>query len=215
LASAEQNALARTLIISSIARMRIIGGQAAGRLLKVPAGYDVRPTPDLVRQAIFNSLGGRVVEARVLDLFSGSGALGLECLSRGAASVFSVERSNRHAAMIRENLADSGLAVDNYEIRVQDAFIAIHQLGEMGRTFDLIMADPPFGEKNIGHRSNSLSQKLLDDERLPEVLTPDGLFVLGHTKRDTLTLTGLWKELKVLRHGDSTIRFLQLPTGGA
>ena len=189
--------------------MRIIGGQAAGRLLKVPPGYDVRPTPDLVRQAIFNSLGGRVIDARVLDLFSGSGALGLECLSRGAASVFSVEKSNRHASMIRENLGDSGLPTDQYEIRVQDAFTAIHQLGEIGRTFELIMADPPFGEKNVGRRSSSLSQKLLDDEILPRLLTADGLFVLGHTKRDTLTLTGAWKETKVLRHGDSTIRFLQ------
>ena len=189
--------------------MRIIGGQAAGRLLKVPAGYDVRPTPDLVRQAIFNSLGGRVVEARVLDLFSGSGALGLECLSRGAASVLSVEKSNRHATMIRQNLADTGLAADQYEVRIQDVFTAIHQLAAMGRTFELIMADPPFGEKNIGRRSSSFSQKLLDDETLPNLLTAEGLFVLGHTKRDTLTLTPPWAEVKVLRHGDSTIRFLR------
>lgn len=189
--------------------MRIIGGLAAGRLLKVPPGYDVRPTPDLVRQAIFNSLGARIADARVLDLFSGSGALGLECLSRGAASVFSVEKSNRHAAMVRENLASSGLPGENYEIRVQDAFTAIHQLAEIGRTFDLIVADPPFGEKNIGRRSTSLSQKLLDEELLPKLLVDEGLFVLGHTKRDTLTLTPPWKELKVLRHGDSTIRFLQ------
>ena len=189
--------------------MRIIGGQAAGRLLKVPSGYDVRPTPDLVRQAIFNSLGGRVLDARVLDLFSGSGALGLECLSRGALSVFSAEKSNRHAAMIRENLAASGLPADRYEIRVQDAFTAIHQLAEIGRTFELIMADPPFGEKNIGRRSSSLSQKLLDDEILPKLLAEEGVFVLGHTKRDTITLTEPWQELKVLRHGDSTIRFLK------
>ena len=189
--------------------MRIIGGLAAGRLLKVPPGYDVRPTPDLVRQAIFNSLGARIADARVLDLFSGSGALGLECLSRRAASVFSVEKSNRHAAMVRENLAASGLSSENYEIRVQDAFTAVHQLAEIGRTFDLIVADPPFGEKNIGRRSTSLSQKLLDDELLPKLLVQEGLFVLGHTKRDTLTITPPWKELKVLRHGDSTIRFLQ------
>jgi len=195
--------------------MRIIGGQAAGRLLKVPAGYDVRPTPDLVRQAIFNSLGERVLDARVLDLFSGSGALGLECVSRGASSVFSVEKSNRHAVMIRENLASSGLPADHYEIRVQDVFTAIHQLADIGRTFDLIMADPPFGQKNIGRRSNSLSQKLLDDEVLPNLLASGGLFVLGHTKRDTLTVTPAWKEVKVLRHGDSTIRFLQRPTDAA
>ena len=191
--------------------MRIIGGSAAGRLLKVPSGYDVRPTPDLVRQAIFNSLGDRVRGARVLDLFSGSGAIGLECLSRGAALVLSVEKANRPAGMIRQNLAAAGLPEENHQLRTQDVFTAIGQLQQNGETFDLIMADPPFGEKNIGRRSNSLSQKLLDDERLPQLLATEGLFVLGHTKRDTLTVPPIWKELKTMKHGDSMMRFLVRP----
>src|SRR5437016_5065813 len=152
--------------------MRIIGGTAAGLLIKVPKGFDVRPTPDLVRQAIFNSLGPRVAGARVLDLFSGSGALGLECISRGAASVLSVERSNRHAAMIRQNLRATHLLAEVFELRVQDVFTVIGQLARAGRQFDLILADPPFGEKNIGRRSTSLSQQLLDDERLPSLPAP-------------------------------------------
>jgi 23S rRNA G2069 N7-methylase RlmK/C1962 C5-methylase RlmI len=65
-------------------------------------------------------------------------------------------------------------------LRIQDVFTAIGQLQQNGETFDLVMADPPFGEKNVGRRSNSFSQKLLDDERLPLLLAPDGLFVLGH-----------------------------------
>ena len=189
--------------------MRIIGGEAAGLLLKVPAGYEVRPTPDLVRQAIFNSLAGRIPGARVLDLFSGSGAIGLECLSRGAALVLSIEKSNRHAMMIRENLAATKLPAENYQLRIQDVFTAIGQLAAVGEEFDLIMADPPFGEKNIGRRSNSLSQKLLDDERLPTLLAPNGLFVLGHTKRDTLAIPPQWRETKVMKHGDSMMRFLE------
>jgi 16S rRNA (guanine966-N2)-methyltransferase len=188
--------------------MRIIGGTAAGLLLKVPKGYDVRPTPDLVRQAVFNSLGARVVDARVLDLFSGTGALGLECLSRGAASVFSIEKAARHGAVIRENLALTHLPAERHELRVMDVFTAIHQLADAARTFDLVVADPPFGEKNVGRRSTSLSQKLLDDGALPKLLAPDGLFVLGHTKRDTLTIAPPWSELKVLKHGDSMMRFL-------
>jgi len=189
--------------------MRIIGGQAAGRLLKVPSGYDVRPTPDLVRQAVFNSLGDRVSGARVLDLFSGSGAIGLECLSRGARFVVSVEKANRHAAMIRANLAALGLPAENYQLRIQDVLTAIGQLAEAAEQFDVIMADPPFGEKNVGRRSDSLSQKLLDDVRLPRLLAPDGLFVLGHTKRDTLTVPPAWSEVKVMKHGDSMMRFLR------
>src|ERR1017187_8039324 len=70
----------------NLSPMRITGGKAARRILKVPKGLAVRPTPDLVKQAVFNSLGGRVVGARVLELFAGTGALSLECLSRGAAS---------------------------------------------------------------------------------------------------------------------------------
>jgi len=189
--------------------MRIIGGSAAGLLIKVPKGYDVRPTPDLVRQAIFNSLGPRVIRARVLDLFSGSGALGLECLSRDAAYVLSVEKSSRHAIVIRQNLAAIHLPAENFELRTQEASVAIGQLASDGREFDLILADPPFGEKNIGRRSTSLSQQLLDDQRLPAVLAEEGLFVLGHTKRDILTLPAWWCETKVMKHGDSMMRFLR------
>jgi 16S rRNA (guanine966-N2)-methyltransferase len=189
--------------------MRIIGGTAAGRLLKVPAGYEVRPTPDLVRQAVFNSLGARVAGARVLDLFSGSGAIGLECLSRGAAHVVSVEKANRNALMIRQNLAASELPAERHSLRIQDVFVAVSQLSGNNEQFDLIIADPPFGEKNVGRRSNSLSQALLDNETLPELLAEEGLFVLGHTKRDTLTIPPPWEETKEMKHGDSMMRFLR------
>lgn len=192
--------------------MRIIGGTAAGRLLKVPPGYDVRPTPDLVRQAIFNSLGGRVAGALVLDLFSGSGAIGLECLSRGAEFVVSVEKANRHATMIRQNLAQIDLPPERHSLRIQDVFVAVLQLAGQSKQFSLILADPPFGEKNVNRRSTSLSQALLDNEILPTLLTPDGLFVLGHTKRDTLTIPDRWKEIKEMKHGDSMMRFLEKPS---
>ncbi len=188
--------------------MRIIGGTAAGLLIKVPKGQDVRPTADLVRQAVFNSLGARVVGARVLELFSGSGALGLECLSRGAEAVLSVEKISRHAAMIRQNLASVHLPAENFELRTQDVFTVIGQLAADSREFDLILADPPFGEKNIGHRSTSLSQRLLDDQRLPRLLAVGGMFVLGHTKRDTLSVPPCWRETKVMKHGDSMMRFM-------
>jgi 16S rRNA (guanine966-N2)-methyltransferase len=190
--------------------MRIIGGTAAGRLLKVPKGYVVRPTPDLVKQALFNSLAGRVIDAEVLELFAGSGALGLECLSRGAAHVTSVEKASRHARMIRENLEDVGLDRARFDLRVQDAFVAVAQLAEAGEQFDFVVADPPFGEKNASHRSTSFSQQLLDSEKLPRLLRPEGLLILGHSKRDQLTLPAPWTERKLLKHGDSLFRFLSV-----
>lgn len=193
--------------------MRIIGGIAGGRRLKVPKGLAVRPTPDLVKQALFNSLGGRVCGARVLELFAGSGALGLECLSRGAARVVAVEVNARHAAIVRENIRDIGLPADRFELRTQDVYAALTQLRAMREAFDLILADPPFGEKNVGRRSHSCSQRLLDHPALPHLLGADGIFALGHASRDTLSLPPVWIETKALRHGDSMFRLLRPDAG--
>ncbi len=191
--------------------MRIIGGTAGGRILKVPKGLGVRPTPDLVRQAIFNSLGARVLDARVLELFGGTGALGLECLSRGSLSVLCVEMSSKHAAFIRDNARQAGLDGSRFQVRVMDAFAAVKQLAPTGVRFDLVMADPPYGEKNAARRSESFAQRVLDDLRLPTLLDPDGLLVLGHARRDTVAVPGHWHEVKQLKHGDSIFRMLSLP----
>lgn len=188
--------------------MRITGGRAARRILKVPKGLAVRPTPDLVKQAVFNSLGSRVVGARVLELFAGTGALSLECLSRGAACAVCVEKSSRHAEVLRENFQVAGFRPETLQVRVQDVFAALAQLAAAGERFDLILADPPYGDKNVGRRSTSFAQQLLDEVTLPQVLAAGGLFVLGHTKRDTLSLPAFWQERKLLKHGDSVMRFL-------
>jgi 16S rRNA (guanine966-N2)-methyltransferase len=187
--------------------MRITGGRAARRILKVPKGLDVRPTPDLVKQAVFNSLGSRVEQATVLELFAGSGALSLECLSRGAAAVMCVEKSPRHAEFIRKNALSAGFG-ELLEVRTQDVFPVMAQLALSGRRFDLILADPPYGEKNINRRSTSFAQQLLDDASLPKLLAPGGRLVLGHTKRDTLEIIAPWTEVKLLKHGDTLMRFL-------
>ncbi|MGV3774048.1 MAG: RsmD family RNA methyltransferase [Verrucomicrobiales bacterium] len=188
--------------------MRIIGGKEGGRFLKVPKGLGVRPTPDLVKQALFNSLGERIIRAKVLELFGGSGALSLESLSRGATGATCVEKSQRHARMIRTNADALGIG-HKFELRIQDAFVAVGQLAQAGIKYDVIVADPPYGDKNVGRRSTSFAQKLLDDEHLPLVLTSGGLFILGHSKRDTLELGPRWAETKMLKHGDSLIRFLK------
>lgn len=188
--------------------MRITGGEAAGRLLKTPKGLAVRPTPDLVKQAVFNSLGAQVVGARVLELFAGSGALSLDCLSRGAVSVVCVEKSSKHADYIRRNAALTGFPPDALELRVQDVFAALAQLAASGMQFDLILADPPFGPKNVAARSSSHAQQLLDDPHLPNLLSPGGRLILGHARRDTLEIPRPWNEEKVLKHGDSVVRFL-------
>jgi 16S rRNA (guanine(966)-N(2))-methyltransferase RsmD len=188
--------------------MRITGGKVARRLLKVPKGLAVRPTPDLVKQAIFNSLGERVVGARVLELFAGTGALSLESLSRGAMAAVCVEKSSRHSEVLRQNFQRAGFSPGSFQVRTQDVFSALSQLSQTGEKFALVLADPPYGEKNIGQRSTSFAQQLLDNPNLPNLLQPEGLLILGHSKRDTLTLPELWREKKVLKHGDSWMRFL-------
>ena len=170
----------------------------------------MRPTPDLVKQAIFNSLGERVVGTRVLELFAGTGALSLECLSRGAISAVCVEKTPRHAEILKQNFIEAGFEPGVLQVRVQDVFVALGQLAAEPGRFELVLADPPYGEKNVGRRSNSFAQRLLDDPILPSLLKPGGLFVLGHTKRDTLSLPETWREKKQLKHGDTVMRFLEV-----
>ena len=189
--------------------MRITGGKAARRILEVPKGREVRPTPDLMKQAVFNSLGALVEGARVLELFAGTGALSLECLSRGAISAVCVEKSFVHSEVLRRNFQLAGFPPESLQLRVQDAFSAIGQLSGLGAKFELVLADPPYGEKNVGRRSTSLAQQMLDNSALPSLLTARGFLVLGHAKRDTLSVPPQWLEKKRLKHGDGVMRFLE------
>ncbi len=190
--------------------MRIIGGTSAGATLRVPKGLGVRPTPDKVRLAIFNSLAGFADGARVLELFAGTGALGLECLSRGAASATFVELSAKHARVLEANSRAIGVLLGQAQFKTMDAYTALGQLHGSGSKFDLVMTDPPYGDKNVGKRSESFAQQLLDDEHLPQLIESEGLFVLGHTKRDTLEIPPPWVLKKTLKHGDTLIEILRL-----
>ncbi len=187
--------------------MRVTGGQWAKRKIAVPSGMGVRPTPDKVRQAIFNSLGNWVAGCTILELFAGSGALSLECLSRGATSALCVEQSAKHASYIKRNARELDAQID---IRVQDAMKSVKQLATSIRQFDFILADPPYGEKtSLGKRSQSWAQQLIDDDVLPGILVSGGLLLVGHAKRDEVELSAHWHERKTLKHGDTWIRILE------
>jgi 16S rRNA (guanine966-N2)-methyltransferase len=157
--------------------MRIIAGIAKGMVLAVPRGADVRPTSDRVREAIFSSLGDRVIDADVLDLYAGTGALGFEAGSRGARSVVFVEDARPSLDAIRKNLT-------NFEKNhgVTCAFAVrranvLAVLRSMGRQFSLVFADPPY---------NNDAAPLLHEVGHRQILLPGGTLVLEMSKRATL-----------------------------
>jgi 16S rRNA (guanine(966)-N(2))-methyltransferase RsmD len=124
-------------------RPRIIAGEAGGRRLAVPGGEAVRPTSDRVKESLFSALGpGRLVGARVLDLYAGSGALGLEALSRGAAEALLVDRDKAAAAAIRANVATLGF--EGRAVLRQAAVATVLGGPRPGEPFDLALLDPPY-----------------------------------------------------------------------
>ena len=149
--------------------MRIIAGAFKGRRLAAPRSQDVRPTSDKLRETLFNVIASRVPEARVLDLFAGTGALGLEALSRGARHVTFVERDPAAIALIAENVARCE-ATDRCAIIRGSVERAAKR---MGGEFDLVLADPPYTCTSAGQLVGSFAS----------LLAPGGLLVLEHARR--------------------------------
>jgi 16S rRNA (guanine(966)-N(2))-methyltransferase RsmD len=138
--------------------MRITGGKFGGRIINVPKSDAVRPTQDRVREALFSMLMGVVPESDFLDLFAGSGAVGLEAVSRGARSVMFVERDARHLAELKKNA--SSLGVENVSFVRADVYKWIE--GYVGAGFDVAFADPPYAlgeEKGYGEFLETLASR--------------------------------------------------------
>ena len=154
--------------------MRIIAGKARGRRLFAPKGQDTRPTPDRVRESLFSILGERVVGAAVLDLFAGTGALGLEALSRGASQVTFVERARTVLPTLQRNIDAVGLP--GTEVVLAAANRALQRLGASGRRFDLLFLDPPYALQLLGPTLEALIAS--------DVLLPHTIVVCEHSGRD-------------------------------
>ena len=149
--------------------MRIIAGSRKGARIFAPKGADTRPTGDRVREAAFNLIGaGRAEGATVLDLFAGSGAMGLEALSRGALHATFVESDRDACRTINRNL--DKLRLEGATVLCQHALIALRADARRGTRYDLVLVDPPY------RRFSSLQNALI--QHLPEILAPDGLLLL-------------------------------------
>ncbi len=163
--------------------MRIIAGSFGGRRLVAPKGLSARPTQDRVREAWFSILGQEVQEARVLDLFAGSGALGLEALSRGAVSATFVEKARHSLEALEKNIATLDVG-DATKVMKMDALKFAEGLGE--GAYDLVFADPPYdlgaGSKLIAmFRAKPFARILCIEHRATEVLAGDDLRRYGDT----------------------------------
>jgi 16S rRNA (guanine966-N2)-methyltransferase len=131
--------------------LRVTGGELRGRRIRVPRSSAVRPTADRVREALFARLGD-LEGVRALDLFGGSGSLGIEALSRGASYVVFVERSVPVAAVLQANLVELGIEDRSHVVR-GDAAGVVRRLAAAGERFDLALLDPPYGEPESAHRT--------------------------------------------------------------
>lgn len=186
--------------------MRIIAGKYKGRKIDFPK--HIRPTQDKVRQAIFDTLGQDFEGRSVLDLFAGSGAMGLEALSRGAKSVVFVDIERQCNFLIKSNLETLRLSPQQseaVEIYRQDAFRAIMVALKRRRRFDVIFADPPY------HKD--LSKKLLKISCLSDILTPHGFLVLEHAATDEVDLkpeAAAFKLYKQSRYGKIIVSFFSI-----
>ena len=187
--------------------MRVIAGSAGGLRLAVPKSR-VRPTMDRVKAAIFSSLGGAIIDARVLDLFAGSGALGIEALSRGAASVLFVEEDRQSTQAIEKNLAKTKLGG---RVRRQEVFEFLRGSAGLER-FQIIFADPPYEKTKSGER---FTEKLLTNKELAQLLELDGVFVLEKRPAEQTPATKFWDIVRARKYGATEVLFLRRPSSAS
>jgi len=181
--------------------MRIIGGADRGRRLRAPRGLHTRPTADRMRVTLFDILGPSVAGARVLDLFAGTGAVGIEALSRGAARAVFVERDPAALRALRGNLAALGLGRQAARVVAGDVLAVLPALAASETPVDLVFVDPPYAGSAAGRTLAALAESPL--------LGPGGRVVVQHSVRTPPPLPpGLVPAREPRRFGDTALTFL-------
>ena len=190
--------------------MRITGGVLGGRRLRAPGGA-VRPTQDRVREALFSVLAGRIEGSRFLDMFAGSGVVGLEALSRGADRVVWVESDRRVLGVLKRNLAELG--VERPELYGVDVRVFLRKRLVPGE-FDVIFADPPYsarpgaGTRGGAEQGDGWCRYLLQAIGDGGLLARDGVFVMEHASKDGPELPPGWRMDRDKRYGRSRLSVL-------
>ena len=188
--------------------MRIIAGKYRGRNLKSPPSLQVRPTSDRLRETLFNVIAPRIEGARFLDLCAGSGAVGIEAISRGAAHLTFVDRSRKMCGLIEANLDLCGVPEEETEVVCSEAEDFLRLKPERrGPAWDIMFFDPPYA-------TNYLHTLALIGDNAAELLTADGLLVVEHHHKNALKdVVGSIKRFRVLKQGDSSLSFYEWLSG--
>ncbi|MDD2603801.1 MAG: 16S rRNA (guanine(966)-N(2))-methyltransferase RsmD [Desulfobacterales bacterium] len=179
--------------------MRIIAGQRRGKRLITPKNRTIRPTADRIRESIFNIIADRVRDARVLDLFAGTGALGIEALSRGAREVFFVDSGAEAVALVQRNLIACGFANQGRVIQ-RDALGALAGM-RGGSPLDLVFMDPPYNRAMVAPTLTALIATALT--------APDALVVVEHApEEDIPAQANGWRCIDRRRYGKTLVSFV-------
>jgi 16S rRNA (guanine(966)-N(2))-methyltransferase RsmD len=181
--------------------MRIIAGEFRGRRIKQPASKKVRPTKDRIREAVFNIIAPAVSGSKVLDLFAGSGAYGLEALSRGAEKAVFIEKETESVDSIKENIELLGVEEDS-EVITGDVFRKIKELNESKKEFSLIFSDPPY--------SVGMAKKTLIKIGHYDILLHSGIIIIEHNIEEGLPeAEGDLSLIKTRTYGKTSISIYQ------
>lgn len=177
--------------------LRVISGIAKGHKLKTIEGRTTRPTSDRVKEALFNIIADEIVDRNVLDVFAGTGSLGIEALSRGANRAVFLDKSMECCGIIKENLAHTKLA-DKAEVFSTDFATGIERLYRDGRKFDLIILDPPYNKNFIQETLKMLTKN--------DIMKDDGIIVAEHSTSDSLPGSiGRLESIDTRKYGDTMI----------
>ncbi len=180
--------------------MRVIAGKYRGRNLKSPPSLEVRPTSDRLRETLFNVIAPRIDQVRFLDLCAGSGAIGIEALSRGAAHVTFVDRSRKMCGLVEANLDLCKIPEDETEVVQAEASDFLSRKTDL-KPWDVVFFDPPYAN-NYHKVLNSLGANA------SELLTPEGLVIIEHHHKNELPReVGHLQRTRVLKQGDSALSF--------
>ena len=180
--------------------MRIITGRARGLQLTTPKNFDVRPTADRVKESLFSIIGSKIVDARVLDLFAGTGNLGLESWSRGAKAITFIDASNESLRLVRSNIAKCRADADCTVIR-GNAVSVIEKLYREGRQFDFLFCDPPYNKGWIGQIIAALA-------KCP-IIASGGYLIVERAQHDPLPdLPTGFENIRSAKYGETLIDFI-------